>query len=167
MSTKTQLIAEIKQEATNTRKILASVPFDKADWKPHEKSMSIGKLAAHIAENLRWGWYIVESDFVDFANRPFSPTIITSNEGLLQTFEEHYSKAIAALENTTDEELEKIWEQNKALTNKNVEDLSKEEILALVGKDSNIDQTEKELKKDWLWYDFCNRSWLSFTQEAG
>ena len=109
MSTKTQLIAEIKQEATNTRKILASVPFDKADWKPHEKSMSIGKLAGHIAENLRWGWYIVESDFVDFANRPFSPTIITSNEGLLQTFEEHYSKAIAALENTTDEELEKIW----------------------------------------------------------
>ncbi len=109
MSTKTQLIAEIKQEAINTRKILAKVPFDKADWKPHEKSMSIGKLAAHIAENLRWGWYIVESDFVDFANRPFSPTVITTNEALMQTFEEHYTKAIAALENTTDEELEKIW----------------------------------------------------------
>jgi len=58
-------------------------------------------------------------------------------------------KKVKFFENTnSEEELEKIWEQNKALTNKNVEDLSKEEILALVGKDSNIDQTEKELKKD-------------------
>jgi uncharacterized damage-inducible protein DinB len=109
MSTKNQLMAEIKQEAINTRKILAKVPFDKPDWKPHEKSMSIGKLATHIAENLRWGWYIVESDFVDFANRPFSPTAIKTNDELLKIFEEHYDKAIAALENSSDEALEKTW----------------------------------------------------------
>ena len=109
MSTKAQLLADIKQEAPNTRKMLASVPFDKADWKPHEKSMALGKLAIHIAENLRWAWYIVESDFVDFANRPFGPSNVTSNEDLLKVFDEHYAKAVAALENVSDEELEKKW----------------------------------------------------------
>ncbi len=55
MSVKSELLAEIKQEATNTRKILAKVPFENPDWKPHGKSMTIAKLATHIAENLRWG----------------------------------------------------------------------------------------------------------------
>jgi len=109
MSVKSELLAEIKQEATNTRKILAKVPFENPDWKPHEKSMTIAKLATHIAENLRWGWYILESDFVDFANRPFAPSVVTTSEELLKTFEEHYYKAIAALENVSDEELEKLW----------------------------------------------------------
>ena len=109
MSIAKQLIAELKDEASKTKKMLSSVPFDKADWKPHEKSMVLKKLATHIAENLRWAWYIVESDFVDFANRPFGPSIVNSQEELLNLFDEHYNKAIAALENCSDEELEKIW----------------------------------------------------------
>jgi uncharacterized damage-inducible protein DinB len=109
MSIAKQLITEIKQEATSTKKILAAVPFDKAASKPHEKSMSLKKLAIHIAENLRWAWYIVESDFVDFAKRPFGTSTVNTHEDLLHLFEEHYNKAIAALENTNDEELEKIW----------------------------------------------------------
>ncbi len=109
MPVKTQLLAEIKQEAVKTRKILAKVPFENPDWKPHEKSMTIAKLATHIAENLRWGWYILESDFVDFANRPFGPSVVTSNEELLKVFEEHYNKVITALENANDEDLKKQW----------------------------------------------------------
>ena len=109
MSLKNQLLAEIKDEGTKTKKMLSSVPFDKADWKPHEKSMTLGKLATHIAENLRWAWYILESDFVDFANRPFGASSVTSNEELLTVFNEHYTKAIAALEKAADEDLEKIW----------------------------------------------------------
>ena len=109
MSVNAQLLAEIKQEAPNTRKILASVPFDQMEWKPHEKSMTIGKLAVHIAENLRWVWYIIESDFIDFANRPFSPSVVSTTAELLSVFDEHYTKAIATLENVSDEALEKKW----------------------------------------------------------
>jgi len=44
------LLAEFKHESNNTRKILERVPTDKLSWKPHEKSMTIGRLATHIAE---------------------------------------------------------------------------------------------------------------------
>ena len=50
MAQKDAFIAELKQEAVNTRKILEAVPQDKFGWKPHDKSMTIGRLAAHIAE---------------------------------------------------------------------------------------------------------------------
>lgn len=44
-----KLIAELKQEAGITRKALERVPSDRLSWKPHEKSMSLGQLALHIA----------------------------------------------------------------------------------------------------------------------
>lgn len=109
MSLKEQLLAEITEEAPKTRKILTAVPFDKVEWKPHEKSMALGKLATHIAENLRWGWFILESDCVDFANRPFGPSKINSAVELLNVFDEHYHKTIASLEKASNEDLEHTW----------------------------------------------------------
>jgi uncharacterized damage-inducible protein DinB len=43
------LIAELEREAKSTRRMLERVPPDRLEWKPHEKSMSIGQLAWHIA----------------------------------------------------------------------------------------------------------------------
>mgnify|MGYP000963323998 FL=1 len=44
------LLKEMEQEAQTTRKMLSRIPNDKYDWKPHEKSMEIRRLAVHIAE---------------------------------------------------------------------------------------------------------------------
>ncbi|HEY0788548.1 MAG TPA: DinB family protein [Thermoanaerobaculia bacterium] len=49
MSLADALIAELKQEAAGTRKVLARVPDDKLGWRPHAKSMSLGELSYHIA----------------------------------------------------------------------------------------------------------------------
>ncbi|MBV9083764.1 MAG: hypothetical protein JOZ62_13880, partial [Acidobacteriaceae bacterium] len=49
------LLAEFEQEMANTRKILERVPEDKIAWKPHRKSMTMGRLAGHIAELPNWG----------------------------------------------------------------------------------------------------------------
>ena len=49
------LMAEFEQEMAGTRRALERVPFDKADWVPHEKSMTLGRLACHIAEMPGWG----------------------------------------------------------------------------------------------------------------
>jgi uncharacterized damage-inducible protein DinB len=43
------LIQELEQEAQTTRRVLARVPDDRLGWKPHEKSMSLGQLALHVA----------------------------------------------------------------------------------------------------------------------
>jgi uncharacterized damage-inducible protein DinB len=43
------LIDELEREAKSTARMLERVPTDRYDWKPHEKSMSIGQLAWHVA----------------------------------------------------------------------------------------------------------------------
>jgi len=43
-------LSELKQEAAVTRRFLESVPFEKRDFKPHEKSIPLGRLAIHVAE---------------------------------------------------------------------------------------------------------------------
>lgn len=40
---------EFEHEAKTTRRFLEQLPPDKLGWKPHEKSMSAGQLALHIA----------------------------------------------------------------------------------------------------------------------
>lgn len=44
-----QWIEEFRSEGSQTRTVLERVPADKLTWKPHEKSMSLGQLAMHIA----------------------------------------------------------------------------------------------------------------------
>jgi uncharacterized damage-inducible protein DinB len=49
MSTAKALIQELEQEAQTTRRVLERVPGDRLTWKPHDKSMSLGQLALHVA----------------------------------------------------------------------------------------------------------------------
>ena len=44
------LIGELEQEGVTTRRVLERVPADKLSWKPHDKSMSLGQLAQHVAQ---------------------------------------------------------------------------------------------------------------------
>ena len=43
------LLAEFEAQAPITRKFLERLPEDKLTWKPHEKSMTAGQLAFHLA----------------------------------------------------------------------------------------------------------------------
>ncbi len=47
-------LAEISQEAATARRLLERVPAQHLAWKPHEKSMTMGRLATHIAEIPGW-----------------------------------------------------------------------------------------------------------------
>lgn len=49
MSIAQNLLAEFETQAPVTRKFLERLPEDKLNWKPHEKSMSAGQLAYHLA----------------------------------------------------------------------------------------------------------------------
>jgi uncharacterized damage-inducible protein DinB len=44
-----ELVQEFEVEAKTTRRVLERVPSDKLAWTPHAKSMSLGKLAMHLA----------------------------------------------------------------------------------------------------------------------
>ena len=65
MAIKDALLPEFDQEMKTTRKILERVPDSEFDWKPHEKSMSMGRLAAHIVELLPFSHAILDADSYD------------------------------------------------------------------------------------------------------
>ena len=99
------LIAELKHEAINTRKILERVPEDKYSWKPHEKSMAIGRLASHIAELPIWINRTLEAAEFDFLAAPMQSVTYENKAVLLKVFEDKQAAAIAALQNATDDAL--------------------------------------------------------------
>jgi uncharacterized damage-inducible protein DinB len=49
MLTREDILQELDREAITTRRVLERVPEEKLDWRPHEKSFSLGQLAMHIA----------------------------------------------------------------------------------------------------------------------
>lgn len=54
MSLSRSFMPEFEQEFANTRKMLELVPDDKLGWKPHEKSMELGRLAWHVSDFPGW-----------------------------------------------------------------------------------------------------------------
>jgi uncharacterized damage-inducible protein DinB len=109
MSQKQALIAELKMEAANTRKILERVPVDKNDWKPHHKSMSLGRLATHVAEIPGWVNTTLNADELDFATTPYEARVAASNEELLNILDKNVADAVTTLENVRDEEFDRMW----------------------------------------------------------
>ncbi|WP_240609309.1 DinB family protein [Flavipsychrobacter stenotrophus] len=103
------LIAELKHESANTRKMLERVPTEKNDWKPHEKSMKIGRLASHIAEIPTWITMMVTSNELDLVNMPAKPFVAESSEELLSVFDQKLEEAVTALGGATDEYLQTNW----------------------------------------------------------
>lgn len=49
MSLAQKLLAEFEEQAAVTRRFLERLPQDKLTWRPHQKSMTAGQLALHIA----------------------------------------------------------------------------------------------------------------------
>jgi uncharacterized damage-inducible protein DinB len=100
---------QVKAEADITRKFLKIVPEDKYNWKPHPKSMSIERLATHIAELPSWIPMGIKTDVLDFAASDYKPTPTKNNQQLQTIFEENLKKALDALAATTDAHLQKPW----------------------------------------------------------
>jgi uncharacterized damage-inducible protein DinB len=98
MSLTKYLLNELKQEAATTRKVLERIPLDKSDWKPHEKSMALGKLALHVAELPGWVSMTILTDELDFANFKNNRKEVTTTEQLLAIHDEHVAQAISVLE---------------------------------------------------------------------
>ncbi|HTF81969.1 MAG TPA: DinB family protein, partial [Cytophagales bacterium] len=78
---------ELALEALTTRKMLACVPTDKFDWQPHPKSMTVKRLAAHIAELPTWVGMTLTTSELDFENNPYQVEDVKSTEELLDYFE--------------------------------------------------------------------------------
>ena len=112
MSLKDAFIAELKHESASTKKMLERVPYDKQDWKPHEKSMTLGKLAVHVAEIPHWISDIINIAEFDFEQH-YKPSQAGSQEELISVFQDKLDTAIADLEKLSEGDLWKMWTVKK------------------------------------------------------
>lgn len=103
------LLKEHEQEAQITRKLLALVPNDKYDWKPHDKSMTIQQLATHIAELPMFITTGLTTSELDFATRPYQPSTINNTVDLLDFFEKSLASGRDSLSNATEADLLPNW----------------------------------------------------------
>jgi uncharacterized damage-inducible protein DinB len=102
-------LKEMEQEAKTTRKMLARVPDDKYDWKPHEKSMTLQRLATHIAELPAWASMAVNTDELNFERNSYVPKVVKNNAELLDLLEKSLANGKAGLKKANDEILSKTW----------------------------------------------------------
>ena len=103
------LLPHYDEEVKNTRRILAVVPEDKFGWKPHEKSMTLGRLASHVGDLPMFLTTIIQTDNMELTagtHQPFAPTTRTE---LLAGFEKRAANARETIAGASDDHLGKRW----------------------------------------------------------
>jgi uncharacterized damage-inducible protein DinB len=103
------LLQDYDVEAKNTRTTLERVPAHLAEFKPHEKSMAMGRLAMHVATLPRFATSILTVEKMDLAQEKFPPNIFESSEATVRTFEQASSELRETLVRQSDAELERKW----------------------------------------------------------
>lgn len=102
-----ELLQELTLEASVTRRYLENIPFDKLDYKPSEKSETLGRLAIHVAEIIAWWTACIDNDKLDFLD--FQPKDIKTKDELLAYFDNLFADAKTSLTNAKDLEFKKMW----------------------------------------------------------
>ncbi len=110
MDIQKELIAEYERETASTRKLLQAITDD-ADfaWKPHDKSMTLGKLAGHVSDtNGDWALSTLTKERLDWSPEMSVPPVPTKAE-LLERFEKQVAEAQTALESLEPAKWDTNW----------------------------------------------------------
>ena len=107
-------IAQLESEAAKTRKTLERVPEGKGDWKPHPKSMPLGRLAMLVAHMPSWLTMIIKQDELDVVPKPgAAPAVnmkpLNTGAELAKAMDDDVAAAKDALKGTTDAHLMTHW----------------------------------------------------------
>jgi uncharacterized damage-inducible protein DinB len=112
MGLKEFFLWQLEHESETTRKVIARVPEGRNSWKPHERSMELGYLAALVASMPGWVETMVnraELNLSDPANELMRTKAVKTRAELCQMLAEGLAKSRQALENTTEDDLMKMW----------------------------------------------------------
>ncbi|HEX6042417.1 DinB family protein [Longimicrobium sp.] len=108
-SLKAAALGDLEQELRVSRSLLERVPEDRLDFKPHEKSFSLGSLATHIANLPYWITATLQSDSFDLSNVSHREPAANRQE-LLKLFDDTAADMRAALDAASDADLLRTWE---------------------------------------------------------
>ncbi|MGE5360140.1 MAG: DinB family protein, partial [Bacteroidales bacterium] len=102
------LLPEFDHEMGTTRRLLERLPEERFGWKPHERSMTLGRLSTHVAEIPLWGERILEHEELDLSG-PYTPREERSREAVLALFDETTAKMRKVLASKSDAEFMVPW----------------------------------------------------------
>ena len=103
------LLPEYDEEIHSTRRIFEQLPETASDYKPHERSMPLAKLAGHTARMPQFFSLILTTPFIDFSQTSLKPYVMTTREELLDTFHVAAATARAELAETSDRIMHENW----------------------------------------------------------
>ena len=103
------LLLDFDQEIANTRRTLERIPENDPNWKPHDKSMPIGRLALHVAKLPEFCTRILTTDEMNMATEKFPDFTFQSTAHLLTELERTAAEAKSHLATASDDNLKKSW----------------------------------------------------------
>ena len=103
------LLVDFDAEMAGTRRTLERIPESDPQWKPHEKSMAIGRLALHVARLPDFWTRILTTPEVNMAKEKFPDLIFESTAHLLSELDRSAGEAKLHLVAASDEELRRNW----------------------------------------------------------
>ena len=103
-----RFLPEFDNEMKTTRSLLERVPMDKASWKPHAKSRTLGELADHLAGIVHFGTLISTTTELDGVRFPRQPAA-TSTAQILERFDENVANARRAIASMSEDDVTAIW----------------------------------------------------------
>ncbi|MEK6629525.1 MAG: DinB family protein [Acidobacteriota bacterium] len=109
MGMRDALLPEFDHEIAVARKVLERVAQDKLAWKPHDRSMSLGRLATHVAEIPHWAQTILNEPEFNMTPSSYQPQEKSTLADILALFDENTGKARAILTGKSDAELMSSW----------------------------------------------------------
>lgn len=110
MSIADTMLPELDQEMASTRRTLERVDDSKLAWKPHEKSMTLGRLASHIAELPGWSVSTLQDELFDMAAPgAYKPADLGSRQEILALFDQCVADTRAILAKTGDAKMMEPW----------------------------------------------------------
>jgi len=105
-------LAQLEPEARRSRRAIEHVPDGREDWKPHAKSMPLGRLAMLVSLMPTWFPMIIHDDSLDLApvsGPKYAPQVLSNKAERLQALDEGIEKARQALKGASDEQLAQPW----------------------------------------------------------
>jgi uncharacterized damage-inducible protein DinB len=110
MSIAESFLPEFDREMGVTRRLLERIPDGQFDWKPHERSMTLGRLAEHLAELPGWATVTINDSGIEMTTtRPADYVRPATRAAVVAMFDQNVGKARTALGGRTDAELMAPW----------------------------------------------------------
>ena len=103
------LYPDLATELASTRRMLERVPDNNDEYKPHAKSMTLSKLATHIAELPTFGTLIAQTDGYDFGTGDWKTPSIANNAERLALFDKNAAELTSVMEGADWTKLSAEW----------------------------------------------------------